>query len=84
MNKHLPKMKTDEEVEKLLEHDLSDYLHPENFKQVNFEFISKENTITIPVSPQLLEALNIAAQKRGVSYDKYIQEVLEKASKKIK
>jgi predicted DNA binding CopG/RHH family protein len=36
MKKRLPKISTDEEVEKLLESDLSDYLNEENFSIVAF------------------------------------------------
>ncbi len=38
MKKVFPKVKTDEEIEVLLEEDLSKYLHPENFQPVTFEF----------------------------------------------
>jgi predicted DNA binding CopG/RHH family protein len=47
MKKHLQKMKTDEEVEKFLEGDLSDYLHEENFQRVTFEFVSQNPKQTI-------------------------------------
>jgi predicted DNA binding CopG/RHH family protein len=40
-------MKTDEEVEKLLESDLSDYLHEENFQRVSFEFVPQNPKQTI-------------------------------------
>jgi hypothetical protein len=38
MDKTFPRLKSDEEIEALLEDDLSDYLTPDNFKPVTFEF----------------------------------------------
>jgi len=40
--KIFPKVKTDEEIEALLENDLSDYLHSGNFQPVTFEFKAKK------------------------------------------
>ncbi|NEQ67377.1 MAG: hypothetical protein F6K21_29450 [Symploca sp. SIO2D2] len=50
MNKpKLPKMTTDKEVESLLDHDLSEYLEPEafreNFAPNSFEFLPKNTTL---------------------------------------
>ena len=75
MKKYLQRMKTDEEVEKLLDGDLSDYLHKENFHRVTFEFVpqNQNQPISIQISNKLLEALKTACQKRGVSYEQYIQ-----------
>ena len=41
MKKTFPRVKTDEEIEALLEDDLSEYLHPGNFQPVTFEFKPK-------------------------------------------
>jgi predicted DNA binding CopG/RHH family protein len=41
MNKIFPKIKTDEEVERLLTQDLSDYLNENNFQRVTFKFVPK-------------------------------------------
>ncbi len=45
MKKILPKMMTDEDAEKLLEQDLSEYLHKDNFKPVTFQFKSKDKNV---------------------------------------
>lgn len=41
MRKLLPRMNTDEDAEKLLEKDMSEYLHDGNFKLVTFVFKKK-------------------------------------------
>ena len=51
MSKSLPKMTSDQEAEKLLEEDLTEYLTPENFKEnftpVTFEFAPKDANISL-------------------------------------
>jgi predicted DNA binding CopG/RHH family protein len=44
--KTFPRLKTDEEIEALLEGDLSEYLHPGNFQLVTFEFKSKKENFS--------------------------------------
>jgi predicted DNA binding CopG/RHH family protein len=77
MNKHLPKIKTDQEAELLLEQDLTDYLNQDNFTPVTFEFEAKDKVITFRVSENLLKSIKSAAQKRGISYQKWLREVVE-------
>ncbi len=79
MKKILPKMTTDEEVESLLEQDLSDYLHEDNFKGVSFEFKPKDKTVNLRVSEELLEKVKTVAKKEGISYQKYIRRAIEKS-----
>ena len=55
MKKVLPKIKTDEELENLLDEDLSDYLHEGNFKPVTFEFQPKDKTVNLRMSEEMLE-----------------------------
>ncbi len=64
MKKILPKMTTDEEVESLLEQDLSDYLHEDNFKPVSFEFKPKDKTVNLRVSPRVTRKSQNSCQKR--------------------
>lgn len=79
MKKILPKMTTDEEIESLLEQDLSDYLHEDNFKRVSFEFKPQDKTVNLRVSEELLEKVKIVAKKEGISYQKYIRRAIEKS-----
>lgn len=41
--KSIPHFKTDEEAEKFLDQDLSDYLHEGNFRPITFEFPPKND-----------------------------------------
>jgi predicted DNA binding CopG/RHH family protein len=79
MKKILPKMTTDEEIENLLEQDLTDYLHEGNFKPVSFEFKPKDKTVNLRVSEELLEKVKTVARKEGISYQKYIRRAVEKS-----
>ncbi|NEP59699.1 MAG: CopG family transcriptional regulator [Symploca sp. SIO2G7] len=84
MNKpKLPKMTTDKEVESLLENDLSEYLEPEafreNFAPTSFEFLPKDTTLNLRISTELLNTVKEFAQKKGIGYQKFVRQVLEKA-----
>ena len=85
MKKILPKITNDEEAEALLSEDLSEYLTPENFKAnftpVLFEFASKDKTISLRLSQELLDAVKAASAKRGIGYQKFIRELIERAVK---
>jgi len=59
MKKIFPRVKTDEEIENLLEEDLSEYLHSGNFKPVTFEFKPKDKSVNVRMSEQMLEAIKI-------------------------
>jgi predicted DNA binding CopG/RHH family protein len=79
MKKILPRIKTDEEAENLLEQDLSEYLNKDNFKAVTFEFKPKNRTVNLRVSEDLLEEVKTVAKKQGVTYQKYIRNAIEKS-----
>ena len=75
MKKHLKKIKTDKSAAKLLEQDLSPYIHSENFKPMQFELKPKNQTVTVRISEDLLRAVKLKAKKNKVfiiknSYDK--------------
>ena len=77
MNKRLPKIKSDRDAELLLEQDLTDYVNKENFTPVTFEFEPKDKVITFRVSEKLLTAIKKSAEKRGISYQKWLRETVE-------
>ena len=79
MKKHLKKIKTNKEAEKLLNKDLSDYIHSGNFKKVHFELYPKDQTVTIRMSEPLVKALKSRAKAKGINYQKLIRQALEKA-----
>jgi predicted DNA binding CopG/RHH family protein len=83
MSKSLPKMTSDQDAEELLAQDLTEYLTPENFKEnfspVTFEFAPKDATISLRLSKDLLEAVKKASDKRGIAYQKFIRESIERA-----
>jgi len=79
MKKILPRVKTDEEAESLLEQDLSEYLNKDNFKAVTFEFKPKNRTVNLRVSEDLLEEVKTVAKKQGVTYQKYIRNAIERS-----
>lgn len=72
-------MKKEIEREKFLEQDLTDYLEPENFAPVTFEFEPKDHSISLRLSGSLLKAVKSASESRGIRYQKYIREAIELA-----
>lgn len=80
--KKVPKMRTDKEADDLLEGDMSEYMTKENFRAnftpVSFEFAPKDRSISIRLSEELLQAVKTASAKRGIGYQKFIREVLER------
>ena len=81
--KPLPKITSDEGLEKFMEGDLSDYLDPKNFKRIKFVFPSsmedlpKTENVHVRFSKQLLKAVKAKAAKTGMNYQKYIRRVIE-------
>jgi predicted DNA binding CopG/RHH family protein len=82
MKKKFPALKTDEEAEKFLERDLSDYLHADNFKTaewMRFEFKPKQKSLNLRISNELLDAVRKDAKLEGIPYQRYIRRALERA-----
>jgi predicted DNA binding CopG/RHH family protein len=73
MNKLFPRVKADKEIE-----NLSDYLNPDNFSQVTFEFQLKQKQVNIRMSEELLEKVKIASKKEVISDQQYIRRSLER------
>jgi predicted DNA binding CopG/RHH family protein len=82
MSKRLPKLKSDKDVEKLLDGDLSAYLDADNLYRTTFEFAPKTKVINLRISPELLSAVKKVSDKRGIPYQRYIREALELSVKK--
>ena len=79
MGKRLPKLKSDKQVEELLQQDLSGYLSAENLTPLTFEFAPKSKVVNLRMSTDLFEAVKIASSRQGIPYQKYIRQVLESA-----
>ena len=82
MKKQLPKLKSDEDVERLLDTDLSAYLTAENLTSVSFEFEPKEKVVNLRMSAGLLDKIKRTALRRKMPYQKFIRQTLEIAVKK--
>lgn len=77
VSKKIPKLTTDEEAEAFLEQDLTEYLDLENWHKVSFEFQPKVKTVNMRFSLPLYEAVKQAAEKEGISYQRYIRQAVE-------
>jgi predicted DNA binding CopG/RHH family protein len=77
--KKLPVLKTDEEAERfvatadLSEYDLSGMI------PIRFEFKPKTERVNMRLSKGLLESVKARAASKGVSYQRFIREALERA-----
>ena len=79
MTKKLPKFASDSDAEALLEQDLSEYLTKDNLFVVNFEFLPKDQKVSLRLSGKFMTAIKDAASKQGISYQKYIRMAVERA-----
>jgi len=79
MSKKVPDLKTDEEAEAFLDQDLTDYLDLQNFQKVSFEFLPKTERVNLRFSAPLLAAVRAKAKQAGMSYQKYIRQVVEES-----
>ncbi len=79
MKKKLPRLKSDKAAEEfvakadLAEYDLS------RGRRVRFEFQPKAERINMRIPARLLKAVRTAAARRGIPYQRFIREVLERA-----
>ncbi len=78
MKKKLPTLKTDKQAEKLLDQDLSGFLHKGNFQSVRFEFMPKTAKVNLRVSAPLLKAIKRRAKRVSLPYQRYIRQLLER------
>ena len=77
VKKKMPRFRTDAEAEKFLEQDLSDYLHPENFVRVKYEFEPKSAKVNLRMAPSLLKTIKKRAKKAAMPYQRYIRHIIE-------
>jgi len=70
MSKRVPRLRTDDEAEKLLEKDLSDYIDPKHMVPLRFEFENKNSLLKIPA--MLLAAIPSAGLMAILHYQFFI------------
>jgi predicted DNA binding CopG/RHH family protein len=77
----LPRLATDRQAEQFIAgSDLTHYdLSP--LKATQFEFAAKEARVNMRLPGELLSAVKRAAQRRGVPYQRFIRQTLERALK---
>jgi len=77
----LPRLKTDREAERFVtDSDLTRY-DLSSLKATQFEFAAKEARINMRLPGELLSAVKRAARQRGVPYQRFIRQTLERAIK---
>jgi predicted DNA binding CopG/RHH family protein len=77
--KHLPRLRSDEEAERFLDTaDLSEF-DLSGFRPARFEFEKKTAQVNLRMPERLLQAVKERAKKRGIPYQRFIREALERA-----
>jgi predicted DNA binding CopG/RHH family protein len=79
MKKKWPVLRTDEEAERFVaEADLTEYDFGE-MVPMHFEFARKDERVNMRLPAELLAAVKAKAKLRGLPYQRFIREVLERA-----
>ena len=77
--KSLPQLKSDEEAKRFVDTaDLTEY-DLSGFKRMPFEFEPKSAQVNLRMPESLLKAVKARAKKRGIPYQRFIRETLERA-----
>ncbi len=79
MSKKLPALRSDKDAEDLLDQDLSKYISARNLEPFPFEYMPKQKSVNLRISDELLKAVRAAARRRGIPYQRYIRQALERA-----
>jgi predicted DNA binding CopG/RHH family protein len=79
MRRKLPAFKSDEEAADILDRDLTTYINSENLGPSPFEYKPKQKSVNLRISEELLNAVRVAARRRGIPYQRYIRQALETA-----
>jgi predicted DNA binding CopG/RHH family protein len=75
----LPTLKTDGQAAGFVERSDLTQFDLSSLKSTRFEFSPKEARINMRVPGQLLDAVKVAAKRRGVPYQRFIRQALEQA-----
>ncbi len=63
----------------ILDKDLSAYINGKNLAPYPFEYQPKQKSVNLRISEELLNAVRVAARRRGIPYQRYIRQALETA-----
>ena len=78
-HKPLPSLLNDEDAEAFVESaDLADY-DLSAFTPTRFEFSSKDARVNMRLPTELLDAVKAVAARKGMPYQRFIRQALEKA-----
>ena len=81
MSKKIPDLTSDEAAEAFLEQDLTPYLDMKQWQKVSFEFEAKIKAVNMRFPLNLYIAVKDAAEKQGISYQRYIRQAVEQSLK---
>ncbi len=74
-----PRLKSDRDAERFVESaDLTDY-DLSGFQPTRFEFEKKSAQVNLRMPESMLKALKARAKARGIPYQRFIRETLERA-----
>ncbi len=77
--KKIPTFRTDREAEAFVARaDLTEY-DPSDARPVRFEFEKKAARVNMRLPQRLLDAVKRRAEQRGIPYQRFIREALERA-----
>lgn len=77
--KPFPRFESDADAERFVaEADLSEYDFS-GFRPMNFEFERKTEQVNLRMSAGLLKRIKERAKERGIPYQRYMREVLERS-----
>lgn len=75
----LPTLKTDRQAARFVDQSDLTQFDLSSLRPTRFEFAPKEARINMRVPGQLLDAVKVAAKRRGVPYQRFIRQALEEA-----
>jgi predicted DNA binding CopG/RHH family protein len=78
-SRKLPTLKTDKQAARFVDHGDLTQFDLSSLRATRFEFAPKEARINMRVPGQLLDAVKVAARRRGVPYQRFIRQALEEA-----
>jgi predicted DNA binding CopG/RHH family protein len=82
MKKQIPRLETDEEAAQFIDGaDLSEY-DLSGFKPATFEVQDRAASLNVRVPRPLLDAVKRKAEARGITYTRFVRELLEEAVRK--
>ena len=79
MKKLLPKFNSDKAVQDFLDSDISEHIEEGRLSPLSFEFSPKSKVVNLRMSDGLLGEIKKVAKLRGIPYQRFIREAIERA-----